>query len=191
MPYPSDHKPRVHRRIVESAARLFLQRGFAAVSIDALMAESGLTRGGFYSHFKNKGELLREALAAAFDQSRENLFGRGTEALSGEAWQRRAAERYLTPKHRDAPEGGCPIPALSMEVARAPTVARRAFEAEVAQIIAEAEVRLGGPDARRRAISFLASSVGALLLSRAVKSEKLSREILEAVRSTYGGRPLR
>ena len=44
------------------ARKLFAAQGFAATSIDAVMQESGLTRGGFYAHFKSKGELYREVM---------------------------------------------------------------------------------------------------------------------------------
>jgi TetR/AcrR family transcriptional repressor of nem operon len=191
VPYPEDHKPRVHRHIVDTAARLFRERGYKNVSIDLLMDRAGLTRGGFYSHFKHKGQLLREALHMAFEQSRENLFGKGTESLRGRAWQRSAVERYLTLSHRDGAANGCPIPALASEVSRGPSSVRQSFEAEVQDIVSDMAARLGGTRARQRAIALLAQTAGALLLARAVRSERFAREILDAVRAEAGGRPIR
>ncbi len=38
-------------RVVETAARLFRERGFDGVGIADLMKEAGLTHGGFYAQF--------------------------------------------------------------------------------------------------------------------------------------------
>lgn len=54
MPYPKDHATRTRARITEAARRLFNLHGFNGVSIDAIMAEAGLTRGVFYAHFSSK-----------------------------------------------------------------------------------------------------------------------------------------
>ena len=64
MPYPPEHKQAIRERIVTCARRLFNQRGFTEVSIDQIMADAGLTRGGFYNHFKAKEDLYAETLAA-------------------------------------------------------------------------------------------------------------------------------
>jgi TetR/AcrR family transcriptional regulator, transcriptional repressor for nem operon len=62
MPYTAQHKHETHNRILRSARRLFNRRGFAEVTIDEIMAEAGLTRGGFYKHFKSKDDLYSEAV---------------------------------------------------------------------------------------------------------------------------------
>ena len=64
MPYTAEHKQQTRERIVESARRLFNRRGFDEVSIDQIMSQAGLTRGGFYNHFQTKEELYCEALSA-------------------------------------------------------------------------------------------------------------------------------
>jgi AcrR family transcriptional regulator len=64
MPYTAAHKARTRVRIVESARRLFNRFGFDQVSIDAIMADAGLTRGGFYNHFASKDELYAAAVAS-------------------------------------------------------------------------------------------------------------------------------
>ncbi len=40
--------------LLDVASRLFATHGFAGVSIDAICAEFGLSRGGFYHHFADK-----------------------------------------------------------------------------------------------------------------------------------------
>ena len=62
MPYSAQHKQETRNRILRSARRLFNRRGFAEVTINEIMAEAGLTRGGFYKHFTSKDDLYSEAL---------------------------------------------------------------------------------------------------------------------------------
>lgn len=58
-------------RILEAAVTLFADRGFAAVSINDIAAETGTSTGLIYYHFKDKQELLQTAVedAAAMLQS--------------------------------------------------------------------------------------------------------------------------
>jgi TetR/AcrR family transcriptional repressor of nem operon len=49
MPYTTTHKAKTREKVIESAWRLFNRHGFAGVSIDEIMADAGLTRGGFYT----------------------------------------------------------------------------------------------------------------------------------------------
>ena len=47
MPYSLKHKQQTRERIVNSARRLFNRKGFTEVTIDEIMKNAGLTRGGF------------------------------------------------------------------------------------------------------------------------------------------------
>ena len=66
MPYPEGHRSEVKKKIVASARKLFNRHGFDRVSLDAIMADAGLTRGGFYSYFESKSELYAEVLGCFF-----------------------------------------------------------------------------------------------------------------------------
>ena len=48
-------------RIVAVAAKLFRERGIAAVGVAELMEAAGMTHGGFYKHFESKDALIAEA----------------------------------------------------------------------------------------------------------------------------------
>ena len=55
-------------RILDSAERLIIDRGFAATTVDAILADAGTTKGAFFHHFASKAELARslvERYAAA------------------------------------------------------------------------------------------------------------------------------
>ena len=58
-------------RIVATASRLFRDKGFDGVGLDAIMKEAGLTHGGFYGHFSSKEDLAAEAVAHALEQGAE------------------------------------------------------------------------------------------------------------------------
>lgn len=51
-------------RLVATARRAFAAEGFAAVSLDALAAEAGVTRGALHHHFTNKSGLFEAVLRA-------------------------------------------------------------------------------------------------------------------------------
>lgn len=179
-------KAHTHARIVDTASRLFRRDGYAGTGVDRLMEAVGLTRGGFYAHFRDKAALLSEALDHAFEQSRQNLLEGKLAELSGAEWVQAATERYLDPRHRRHPDSGCAIPALGAEIARAPARVRRRFSVNVVGLVDAMATRLGGTARdRRRALAMLSSWIGALLLSRAVGDAALSDEILRSARELW------
>jgi TetR/AcrR family transcriptional repressor of nem operon len=46
-------------RILDGAERLILDQGFAATSVDAVLAEAGTSKGAFFHHFPSKNHLAR------------------------------------------------------------------------------------------------------------------------------------
>jgi len=70
MPYPPGHREETRAKIIRSARKLFNRRGFDRVSIDAIMADAGLTRGAFYSYFDTKSDLYAEVLECFFTDPR-------------------------------------------------------------------------------------------------------------------------
>ena len=57
-------------RIIQQAAELFNQQGYAGSSISDLMRVTGLQKGGIYNHFKSKDELSLQAFDYAIGQIR-------------------------------------------------------------------------------------------------------------------------
>ena len=60
----TDRGEATRQRILDVAATHFLERGFAGTSLNDVIKEAGLTKGGFYFHFASKAELVLEALDA-------------------------------------------------------------------------------------------------------------------------------
>jgi TetR/AcrR family transcriptional regulator, transcriptional repressor for nem operon len=49
-------------RILDAAQKIVLERGFAATSVDAILAAAPATKGAFFHHFASKNELGRQLL---------------------------------------------------------------------------------------------------------------------------------
>jgi AcrR family transcriptional regulator len=60
-------------RILDAAEASVLEKGFAATSIEELIAEVGITKSGFFYHFKDKGELAK-ALLTRYVERENTLF---------------------------------------------------------------------------------------------------------------------
>jgi len=61
-------------RILDAAETAVLEKGFAATSIDELIAAVGITKSGFFYHFHDKGELAK-ALLVRYIERENDLFG--------------------------------------------------------------------------------------------------------------------
>jgi TetR/AcrR family transcriptional repressor of nem operon len=180
MPYSPEHKHRTHVRILTAASKSFRAHGALGTGIDVLMADAGLTRGGFYAHFASKSALFAEVLGHAFDEARQMMLASGLEARAGRDWILGASRRYLTSRHRDMPDQGCAIPSLGAEVARASDEVRETFGRELAALIAAFAER--GDFDVAEATAMLATCVGAMTMARAVKDPAQSDAILNACR---------
>ena len=69
-------------RILEIAEAAVLAKGFGATSIDEVIVEAGITKSGFFYHFKDKNELAREMVrryVETNDRLFDEIFGRGRE----------------------------------------------------------------------------------------------------------------
>jgi AcrR family transcriptional regulator len=62
-----DQKQDTRRRIVAAAAARIRDEGLESPSVAQVMADAGLTVGGFYAHFDSRDTLMAEALAQMLD----------------------------------------------------------------------------------------------------------------------------
>jgi TetR/AcrR family transcriptional repressor of nem operon len=180
MRFEKGHKAATRQKIIETAAARFRKDGIAATGIAGLMADAGLTHGGFYAHFGSKEELVREAVDAAALASRARLDQVGAKSPGLEGYIR----SYLRPAHRDAPEQGCFVAALGAELARHEPETRAAVTRKIEGILARVSEHLPAgqtPDARlETAIGIFGVLSGTLQLARAVADLAMSEKILES-----------
>lgn len=192
-------KQQTHERIVAAAARRFRAGGIAGVGVADVMGEAGLTHGGFYAHFASKDALVAEACGVGLTQSRERIIRK----IQREPAERRLAafiDLYLSAEHRDHPEAGCVMPALSGEVARSSGEVRAAFTQAyndyrdaLASLLADTDNAGDGGSGDDEAMALLAGLAGTMLLARAVDDPALSERMLRVNRDYYkrafAGRP--
>ncbi|EWY41456.1 TetR family transcriptional regulator [Skermanella stibiiresistens SB22] len=180
MRYEKGHKETTRRRILDVASGRFRRDGVDAVGLAGLMADAGLTHGGFYAHFKSKEDLIREAVTDALGQTTK-AYG---EKINDKDWDFETIVRhYLSPPHRDNPEKGCVAACLTAEIARHSDETRAAFSGRAGEMIDMLGSRLGPGDPlaiRRRATAIFALLVGTLQLARAEVDSGRSGEILES-----------
>jgi TetR/AcrR family transcriptional regulator, transcriptional repressor for nem operon len=177
MRYEKGHKDATRKRIIDVASKRFRKEGLEAVGLAGLMADAGLTHGGFYAHFKSKEDLVREAVTDAFRQSNARF-----ERAARDNEDRFAAivNGYLIPEHRDRPDLGCVAAALVSEIARHTEPTRQAFTSQLNSLIdlVEAQLPPGPPDRRKCATAIVALMMGSLQLARAETDVTRSAEIL-------------
>jgi TetR/AcrR family transcriptional regulator, transcriptional repressor for nem operon len=186
MRYESEHKQRTRERVVEEASEAIRKHGPDKMGVAALMAKAGLTHGGFYAHFKSKDALILAAISHMFDHQIVTLL-RVTGSAEPATGLAEYIDMYLSPLHRDRPDKGCPIAALSSDVGRMSTKAREVFGAGVSRMIdslADVIRALPRQNPESLAASMVAEMVGALAIARAVADPQLSESVLRAARQS-------
>ena len=170
-------------RIIDAAGRLFRAKGFSGIGVADIMKAADLTHGGFYGHFASKDDLAAQASRRSLARSAANW----TRVVADAPENPYAAlsQHYLTPRHRDDPGRGCGFASLSNDAARGGKAVRvpspKACEPLI-DILAQAvpgRIEGGAPAQGRRRHGGL---VGALSLARAVGDQRLSDEIIAAVK---------
>lgn len=124
MRYPAEHKAETHAGIVAAASRLFRERGAEGNGIGTVMKQLGLTKGGFYRHFKSRDQLYAEAVDRAFSEMGDKMVRAAEAAPEGRQLQA-LIERYLSVEHLNSPGSGCVIATLGADIARQPAALRR------------------------------------------------------------------
>jgi TetR/AcrR family transcriptional repressor of nem operon len=172
------------QRIIEEAAPIFNQRGFAGCSMQDIMDATGLEKGGLYRHFESKEELAAEAfqyaLARAVKTRTEDL-----EHIEGAL----AKLHYVVERFVETPSpmaGGCPLmntaidaddgnPALKTLV----QAGLRDWKKRIADLVnagrRAGEIR-SDVEARQVANTMIATLEGALMISRLEGSRQALRD---------------
>jgi len=97
-------------RILDIAEAATLAKGFGATSIEEIIAELGITKSGFFYHFKDKNELAKGLLVrygARLGQLLDDVFGRAAQ-LSDDPLQKLLIGLTLLAEHMEAMPGGHP-----------------------------------------------------------------------------------
>lgn len=121
-------------RILEIAEAAVLAKGFGATSIEELIAEAGITKSGFFYHFKDKNALAKGLLVRYGEhlgRLLDDVFGRARQ-LSDDPLQHLLVGLTLFAEHMSAMPGGhpgCLVAAISYQ--------DRLFDREIRGIVTE------------------------------------------------------
>ena len=167
--------------VINVASRLFRERGFDGIGLKDLMKGAGLTQGAFYKQFASKEDLAAQASRRALESA--TLRWSAATAAKPKDPLGAVVAFYLSTDHRDEKMDGCPIVALGSDAARQGSDVKASFETGIKdhlEILSRMIAETGGEKPKGKAMAILSTMVGAVLLSRAVNDERLSKQFLEA-----------
>jgi TetR/AcrR family transcriptional regulator, transcriptional repressor for nem operon len=175
--------------LLQTASRLFRQRGIDGVGVADIAKEAGLTHGALYAHFESKDELAAEAFAYGFEGNMADT--RAWAAKRSPSFQD-YLDGLLSRSMRDKMATGCPLAASASEIARQGHAVganfTRAVEEMTTMFEGALEDAIPVSEKRRLALTAVAAEIGAIAVSRAVAKTDaaLADEVLQAVRETVG-----
>jgi TetR/AcrR family transcriptional regulator, transcriptional repressor for nem operon len=171
--------------LVQTAARMFRERGIYGVVVAEICKQAGLTHGALYAQFSSKGALAVEALAHGL--------ARGYGLMTAPIDEREPTltdhlDYYLSSRHRDNLAEGCAMAASASEIARQDRRVSVTFTDGFTELVGAVERTLdktrSAADRRQRALAIVAAMMGGIAAARATAKANpaLSDDILVAVR---------
>lgn len=181
-------------RIIAIAQASVLAKGFAATSIEEIIAEAGITKSGFFYHFRDKNELARAMLRSYVTENDaifDDIFGRAQELTDDPLQAFLLGLKFLAELARDLPGGhpGCLIASICYQ--------ERLFDREVHRLNASSvqkwnerflghltDIAARYPPREPVVLADIATMLactfdGAIIMSKALKDpEQLERQIL-------------
>jgi len=184
MRYRPEHKLETRRRIVKDASRRIRAEGLSGAAVSEVMQDAGLTHGGFYKYFESKDELLLESLREGFREIEDTLADAAQESPPGEAWKT-VVKTYLSLDLCEHPERGCPLAALSPELARA----GKGMQAQIAAELVNYKSRMlpfmpgrRSADKERAFFAIFSTMIGAVEIARLLPDRAMREKVLTMTR---------
>lgn len=173
--YAEGHKDKTRAHLLQTARAVFRERGFETTSIDNLMKEAGLTRGGFYAHFDSKEALVREVL-----RIEPGLVVRLRALSSTDEGRTEAAaafDEYLAEDARPT-RVQCPLVAHPMDARRGGGERAAIYAEQVEGLVATLKGLMGDrPDAEHESTVLGVLAIGAAIVSSVVPDPRLAAKI--------------
>ena len=184
MRYAPEHKLEIHQKIVKDASRRVRAKGLNGAAVSAVMKDAGLTHGGFYKHFRSKDDLLLESLREGFREIEDALAHAAEQLPPGEAWKA-IVKTYLSVDLCEHPDRGCPLAALSPELARADKKMRPQIAAELVNYKSRMLPFMPGrqsADKERAFFVIFSTMIGAIEIARMLPERAMREKVLASTR---------
>jgi TetR/AcrR family transcriptional repressor of nem operon len=184
MRYRPEHKAEIHQKIVKDASRRVRAEGLGGAAVAAVMRDTGLTHGGFYKHFGSKDELLVESLREAFREFGDTLVGAAEESHP-QAWKG-IVKAYLSQEYCEHADRGCPLTALSPELARSGKRMRNQIFTELVKYKDRMLPFMPGQrtsDKERAFFVIFSTMVGAVEIARMLPDRAAQEKVLASARN--------
>jgi len=178
-------KAEIHHKIVKDASRRVRAEGLGGAAVTAVMRDTGLTHGGFYKHFESKDELLLESLREAFREFGDTLVRAAEESHPQTAWKA-IIEAYLSLEYCDHAGRGCPLTALSPELARSGKRMRNRIFTELVKYKDRMVPFMPGPrtsDKERAFFVIFSTMIGAVEIARMLPDRAAQEKVLASART--------
>lgn len=103
-------------KIITQAARLFNQKGYYGTSIDDIMQQTNLKKGGIYNHFSSKDEIALAAFDHSYALQRE-LYSEAVRSVRGQPTKQLRAliDVFVESYENPVITGGCVIMNTAIE----------------------------------------------------------------------------
>jgi AcrR family transcriptional regulator len=178
----STKKEQTRQRIIEAAGQGVKEHGYGGIGVDGIAKAAGVTSGAIYAHFGSKDKVFQACVSKGMADFVEGA--KRWHSNEGEQWLMPFIEWYLSCEKRHDISGGCALPGLTADVARAGQASHLAYEEQLVELI---ELVAGGmpqgDQARRKQKAWALLSIlsGGVTMSRAVDSKALAKEIANGV----------
>lgn len=179
------------QQILLAAIKLLGSKGYANLSMNDIVAESGVSKGGVYWHFKNKDAILE----AVFDSFLEAQLEFADAQLAGDNSPTEKLRRIFSiAQMAMLAEIPPPLEFYAM-AARDPALMERmrryvdAYGQRIVQVIEQgiAEGEFAPVDARMTALNLMSFLEGVLLIGLMVHPETLAAQVEQAVELIFRG----
>lgn len=185
MRYDSEHKQETRERVLTAASRALRSEGPDRIGVVGVMAQAGLTHGGFYAHFSSKNDLIAATIEHMFETTAKRMQTTVDRHPPREALAT-YIDFYLSMKHCASRDQGCPMAALASDLPRLDQAARQQFTAGMGRLLVkltELMALAGIDDPESSAQSMRSEMVGALMLARVETDSKRAKQILAGSRA--------
>jgi AcrR family transcriptional regulator len=179
------------QQILLAAIKLLGTKGYANMSMNDIVAESGISKGGIYWHFKNKDAIIEAVFVSILDAQLAFIEAQ----LAGTDPARDKLRRIFEIAHLVGEESTTPpleFYAIAARDAALMEQVRRyvhVYQERIAQVIQQGidSGELASVDPRMTALNLLSFLEGVLLIGLTVQPEMLAAQVDQAVELIFRG----